>query len=334
MRRFAVVLAAVFATVLGLLPATLGAQTTDSYAPDRPEAGSVEKIREYTTSEEFLPRSVAYVPDSDRVPSPTEVLGHLVGAPEELSSVAQIHAYFRKLAATSDRIRIETIGTSEEGREILLAAISSAENLGKLERWRDITAKLSDPRTVSRTEMEALAAEGKPMYHLLGGLHSPETGSPEMLMELAYRLIVSDKPEIQAIRDRVIVLMTPVVEVDGRDRQVQWYYRHLRGNTRPFRELEQFDNPPYWGKYALHDNNRDGMQLTLALTRAVHGAYYRYHPQVVHDLHESVPLLYVSTGHGPYTRAADPLTVSEWTQFAYHETGALQAQGLPGVWTW
>src|SRR5678816_3522619 len=87
------------------------AQTPDSYAPDRPEPGSVEKIREYTTAPEYLPRSVAYVPASDHVPSPTSVLGHLVGAPGELSSVAQVHDYFRKLAAAaSDRVCIETIG--------------------------------------------------------------------------------------------------------------------------------------------------------------------------------------------------------------------------------
>jgi hypothetical protein len=95
------------------------AQSAEEFAPDRPEPGSVERIREYTTAPEYLPRSVAYVPDSDRVPSPAEVLGHEVGAPGELSNVATIHAYFRKLAATSDRVRVETIGTSEEGREIL-----------------------------------------------------------------------------------------------------------------------------------------------------------------------------------------------------------------------
>ena len=111
---------------------------------------------------------------------------------------------------------------------------------------------------------------------------------------------------------------------------MDWYYRHLRGRDLPIEELAKFSSPPYWGHYVYHDNNRDGMQLTLALTRAIHGAYYQYRPQVVHDLHESLPLLYISTGHGPYSRAIDPVTVNEWTQFAHHEVSELQSQGAAG----
>lgn len=305
-----------------------------SWAPDRPEPGSVEKIREFTTSPEFLPESVSYVPDSETVPSPTKVLGHLVGAPDELTRTADIHAYYRRLAAASDRVRVEVIGKSEEGREILLVAVSDAANLAGLERLKAITAALADPRKTSRPDARRLVAEGKVFYWLTGGLHSTETGSPEMLMELAYRLAVSEKPEIRSIRENAVVLITPVTETDGRDRMVEWYYRHLKGKKLPYEELSEFDSPPYWGHYVFHDNNRDGMQLTQALTRAIHEGYFAYHPQVLHDLHESVPLLYMSTGTGPYSRAADAVTVSEWTQFSYHEAGRLAAQGLPGVWTW
>ncbi len=306
----------------------------EPWLPDRPEAGSVEKIREYTTAPEFLPESVSYVPDSDSVPSPTEVLGHLAGAPDELSRVADVHGYFRRLDETSDRVQVQVIGTSEEGREMLLAMISDPENLAGLERWKDVTARLADPRRTSREEARGLAEEGKVFYWLTGGLHSRETGSPEMLMELAYRLAVSEKPEIQAIRRNTIVLITPVTEPDGRDRMVDWYYRHVRGRKLSWEELGEIMGPPYWGHYVHHDNNRDGMQVTQALTRAVHETYYAFHPQVMHDLHESLPLLYIMTGYGPYNRAIDPVTISEWTQLGYHEAGALAAQGLPGVWTW
>jgi len=305
-----------------------------SWAPDRAEAGSVERIREYTTAPEFLPETVAYVPDSETVPSPTEVLGRIVGTPGELDKTAEVNGYFKKLAETSDRVRVQTIGTSEEGREILLAVISDPANLAAVDRFKEITGKLSDPRRTSRDEARRLSEEGKVFYWLLGGLHSTETGSPEMLMELAYRLAASERPEIQEIRRNTIVLITPVVETDGRDRVVEWYYRHLQGKKLPYGELSEFDSPPYWGHYAFHDNNRDGMQLALALTRAVNGAYYDFHPQVMHDLHESVPLLYISTGHGPYSHAADPVTISEWTQLGNHEAGELAALGLPGVWTW
>lgn len=314
-------------------PAAEPAVAAEDFSPDRPEPGSVEKIKEYTTASEFLPAPVSYVPESDTVPSPGDVLGRIVGTPDELSKVAEVHGYFRRLDEASDRVELRTIGTTEEGREILLALISDPENLADLERWKEITARLADPRRTSRDEARQLADEGKVLYHLIGGLHSPETGSPEMLMELAYRLAVSERSEIQEIRKNAVVLITPVMEPDGRDRVVEWYYRHLKGKKLPYEELREFGGPPYWGHYAFHDNNRDGMQRTLALTRALHGAYYEFHPQVMHDLHESVPLLYIMTGYGPYNRAIDPVTISEWTQLGFHEAGSLAALGLPGVWT-
>ncbi|MFL6193916.1 MAG: M14 family zinc carboxypeptidase [Thermoanaerobaculia bacterium] len=317
-----------------LAPWALCAQEDGPWAPDRPEPGSVEKIKEFTTGPEFLPESVAYVPDSDTVPSPTKALGHLAGAPDELSRVADVHNYFRKLDEASDRVQVRVIGTTEEGREILLAMVSDAENLAALDRYKEITARLADPRRTPRDEARRLAGEGKVFYWLTGGLHSSETGSPEMLMELAYRLAVSEKPEIQRIRRNAIVMITPVTEPDGRDRQVDWYYRHVKGRKGSWEEIAEVLSPPYWGHYVFHDNNRDGMQVTQALTRAVHETYYELHPQVMHDLHESVPLLYIMTGYGPYNRAIDPVTINEWTQLGYHEAGALSAEGLPGVWTW
>ena len=193
---------------------------TGSWAPDRPEPGSVEKIKEYTTAPEYLPESVSYVPDSETVPLPTKALGHLAGAPDELSRVKDVHDYFRRLAGATDRVQVKVIGTSEEGREMIVALVSDPENLAAIDRYRDVTARLADPRRTPREEARRLAAEGKLFYWFTGGLHSTETGSPEMLMELAYRLAVSEKPEIQAIRKNTIVMITPVTEPDGRDRQV------------------------------------------------------------------------------------------------------------------
>jgi zinc carboxypeptidase len=305
-----------------------------AFAPDAPEPGSVEEIRRFTTDAKYLPASVSYVPDSATVPSPKKVLGHLVGAPGILSRTADVHRYFRALDAASDRVSLFTIGKSEEGRDIVLAAISDAANLADLDRLRGYTAALADPRTCDRAQMEAIVAKAKPIYYLNGGLHSPETGSPEMLMELAHRLATSERPEIRRIREKTIVLVNPVSEPDGRDRVVEWYDRYAKGRGYTWDEMSELGDVPYWGHYAFHDNNRDGIQVTLELTKAVNRMYWDWHPTVVHDLHESIPLLYIMTGHGPYSEAIDPVTVAEWTQFAYHESSALQADGLPGVWTW
>ncbi len=151
-------------------------------------------------------------------------------------------------------------------------------------------------------------------------------------MELAYRLAVSNEPRIQNIRDHVIVLINPVAEPDGRDRAVDWFYRHLKGKT-DFDNLPPID-PPYWGKYVFHDNNRDLVQRKLALTRASEDAFLKWHPVVFHDLHESIPLLSIWTGTGPYNIHLDPITTSEWHAIAFSEVTELTSLGMPGVWTW
>ncbi len=308
------------------------AATPDPYAPDVPEPGSVEAIREATTEDRFLNPWVAYVPDSANVPSPTDYLGHIAGAPGELSRTTQIYGYMRALAEASPRVRVETIGETEEGREIMIVIVSDDGTIADLDRYRGATASLSDPRGCDESCLENTLGWAKPIYFLNGGLHSTETGSPEMLMELAYRLAVSERSEIRQIRERVIVLMNPVSEPDGRDRTVDWYYRYLKGKTdydhRPRR------SPPYWGKYVFHDNNRDSHQRALALTRADQDAFHRWHPQVVHDLHESIPLLCIWTGTGPYNKYMDPILVGEWHQMAFHEVRAMSSLGMPGVWTW
>ncbi len=151
-------------------------------------------------------------------------------------------------------------------------------------------------------------------------------------MELVYRLAVSEAPWIKEIRDRVIVLINPVSEADGRDRMVDWFYRHLKGKT-DFENLPPRD-PPYWGKYVVHDNNRDAVQRKLALTRATQDAFLRWHPVVVHDLHESIPLLSIWTGTGPYNPNIDPVAMTEWHAIAFHEVTNLTGFGMPGVWTY
>jgi hypothetical protein len=300
--------------------------------PDTPEPGSTEAIAAATTEPRFLTPWVSYVPHHPNIPSPAKHLGHIVGAPGELSNTATIYAYYRTLAAATRRVRVEVIGKSEEGRDILLVIVGDEKSLDELERHRQAMADLADPRRTDERRAEELIASAKPFYMLHGGLHSSETGSPEMLMELAHRLVVSDAPYVREIRDKLIVLINPAAEPDGRDRMVEWFYRHLKGKT-DFENLPPL-SPPYWGKYVRHDNNRDGVQRKLALTRATQDAFLKWHPIVVHDLHESVPLLSIWTGTGPYNVNLDPSTFSEWHTIAFHEVATLTALGLPGVWTY
>src|SRR5213592_3259273 len=181
------------------------------------------KIRELTTEPRFNTELTDHLPTDSRVPSPLKVLGYVPGTVGRLSYVADITRYFRALDEASPRVRVFDMGKSDEGRPMIVAAIADSATITRLEHYRDITAALADPRRVAADTARRLIAAGKPIYYLTGSIHSPETGSPEMLMELAYRLAVEDTPFIRQIRDSVITLITPVTELDGRDKQVDVY---------------------------------------------------------------------------------------------------------------
>src|SRR5579863_3967747 len=217
------------------------------------DAAYTAKIRQYTTEKFFSTELVDHLPASDSVPTPEKVLGYIVGTPQKLTYTKDIYRYMRALEQATPRVKVFSIGRSEEGRETLLVAVSDEANISKLDRYRDITARLADPRKTPDAEARQLIDEGLPMYWASGSIHSPETGSPEMLMELAYRLAVEDSPLIQNIRKNSIVLITPVLEVDGRDRMVDTYNYHLAHPDQPQMNLL------YWGHYVAHDNNRDGI---------------------------------------------------------------------------
>jgi Zinc carboxypeptidase len=305
--------------------------STNPYAPDTPETGSVEAVTKYTTDPKFLSSWVAYVPASASVTSPTKYLKRLVGTPGELTRTKQIYGYMRELDKASPRVQVSTIGKTEEGRDILLVAIADEAGLRDLDRLKAATAALADPRKTTPEQAEQIIATARPIYYFNAGLHSTELGSPEMVMELAYRLAVSEQPMIERIRRNLVVLINPVSEPDGRDKAVDWFYRYQKGKTDP-------DNlppgSPYWGHYVYHDNNRDTHQKALEITRAVHRMFYDYHPTVVHDLHESIPLLHTWNGTGPFNTNLDPILINEWFEMAFAEIRTLSSLGMPGVWTW
>ncbi len=293
----------------------------------RDDEGYTKKIREFTTEKQFLTDLVDHLPASASVPTPEKVLGHIVGAPDILDYCADIYRYYDELARTTPRVKVFRVGKSEEGRDFLLVAVSDEANITQLDRLREITGKLSDPRKINDAEAQQLIAAGKPIYWASGSIHSPETGSPEMLMELAYRLAVEDTPMIQNIRKNAVFLITPVVEVDGHDRMVDWANYHKANPDKPLPDLV------YWGHYVQHDNNRDSLAMGLKLSQVMMKNFLYWHPQVLHDLHESIPYLYTSTGTGPYNAWLDPMVISEWQKLANYEVEQLTERGLPGVWT-
>jgi hypothetical protein len=298
---------------------------------------------------------VDHLPLVPGVPTPRDVLGYHIGAPRTLTYYADQLKYYRALAKATPRVRVETIGRSDEGRELVVVWISSEANLQRLEQNRKNLARIADPRGMKDADVKALLAQTRPHYHLMGGLHSGETGPSEMLMELAYRLATETSPIITQIRDELFVSITPAADADGRDRNVDWFKRGLllaqptvtaqapsaaapNDTTRrpaaaaPEARPASGGSVPYWGKYVYHDNNRD-INVKLVQMRAIVDWYFTAFPPIMHDLHEAQPLLYTYTGGPPQNPNLDPILFAELPWFGNWEMAQLTKWGMPGVYT-
>src|SRR6186713_3355639 len=319
----------VFVLSLSTFATVASAQIKPGRDPNQPiDQEYTNKIREYTTAPYFNSPLTDYLPASSDVPTPKAVLGDVAGAPGKLPYAEDVYKYMRMLERASPRVKVFSIGTTEEGREMIAVAVASEQLISKLDENRARLTKLADPRTINMDEAEAdrLVAASFPVYYITGTIHSTETGSPTALMELAYRLVVDNSPYVKSIRDSVLTLITPVVEVDGRNRMVDVYNWHLAHPNQNWPGLV------YWGHYVAHDNNRDAIGLSLKLTRNVLSTYLQWKPQVIHDLHESVPYLYDNTiGDGPYNAWVDPILTDERQMIGWHNVSEMTKFGMPGV---
>lgn len=303
---------------------------TSAAAQQPIDSAYTAKIKEHLQDARITTELVDHLPASSTVPTPLKFHGRIVGTPGELTYTKDIYRYFDALAkAAPTRARYWSIGKSEEGRDMVVLAISSEENIRELDRHKANIAALTDPRKTTDAQAKALIAETKPIYWVTTGMHSTETGGPETVQELAYRLIVQETPFVQNIRNNVITMITPVIEPDGRDKQVDTYYFNKKRDSGDVRLPLM-----YWGKYVAHDNNRDHMGQFLALSKNVTKHFLEWHPVIMHDLHESVSYLYASTGTGPYNEAIDAITVDEWWMLAKNDVSEMTKRGVPGVWTY
>ncbi len=247
---------------------------------------------------------------------------------KQLTYYADVLRYYDTLAAHTGRVKVMRIGKTEEGRDSVIVFVGSEDSIAHLDEERKNLARLADPRGLSDAEAHELIAKTKPIYTLSGGLHSAELGPPEMLMELAYRLVTEDSPLIEKIRSEVIVAIMPVADPDGRDRSIDWYYAHNVDVT----DYEKMTGVPYWGKYTKHDDNRDINYAGMANQNFLRW-YLEWHPPIMHDLHESVPFLYIYSGQAPQNPLWDPIVYGELPMLANWDMSRLTSYGMPGVWT-
>ena len=233
--------------------------------PDRVDAAYTKLIGEALRDPRITTEFVDYLPASDKGPTPYKHFGHIIGAWFILDKSEDMNKYLEAIAvAAPNRAKYMTIGKSEEGRNMSAIIIANEETMKNLDRYKGYLASLTDPRKTTQAQAEQIIKVAKPIYWLTSGMHSTETGGPQVLMELAYRLVVSEQPMIKGIRDNVITIITPVVETDGRDKVVDAY-----NYSKAHPGVSRNNLMMYWGKYVQHDNNRDGMGQFLQLTRNI-----------------------------------------------------------------
>ncbi len=220
---------------------------------------------------------------SAATPTPREHFGYTPGDDYKLAGFSEVSGYFRKLAATSGRIKLEVIGRSAEGRDLLAAFISSEENIKNLDRYREINRRLA-LGLATPSEARQLAAQGKAIVWIDSGLHATEVAPVQHAPHLAYRMLTAEDEETRRIRENVILIQVPVINPDGLDLVASWYKQNL-GTQHELAPLTKL-----YHKYAGHDNNRDWFMLNLVETRHVSRVLFReWFPHVVYNQHQVAP---------------------------------------------
>src|SRR5215510_12337897 len=240
------------------------------------------------------------------VPTPSEFLGFEVGADRTLADYRQIVSYFKALAAAApDRVELEMLGKTTLGEEMIMAVISSPDNLRNKARYKEIARKLADPRGMSKEEIDALAREGKIILLLTCNIHSTEIGSSQMAMEWAYNLATAQDEETKRRLNDAIVLLVPSLNPDGQIMVTEWYRKYLGT------KYEGGPMPYLYHHYVGHDNNRDWYMLTQAETKNVNRmVYHEWFPEFWLDEHQMGsygPRIYIPPNADPVAKLVNPL---------------------------
>jgi hypothetical protein len=263
------------------------------------------------------------------VPAPESHFGHRMGADRKLLDWAKVVSYFDALERTSDRIRVEELGKSTQGRPFIAATIAAPDTIRNLDRYRDIQTRLADPRRTPELEAEKLISQGKTVVLITCSIHATEVASTATAIEFAYKLLTEDKPKFQAILQNTIFVLVPSLNPDGVDIVTQWYRKTL---GTPF---EGKSPPELYHQYVGHDNNRDWYifsqvetQLTIAKLHNV------WHPQIVYDVHQQgayASRMFVPPWLDPIDPNIDPIIAQLCNAIGAGMAADLTSAGKTGV---
>lgn len=265
------------------------------------------------------------------VPRPADIIGFEPGTDYRLLTSDQIVRYFRALDEASDRILVEEIGRTAGGRPIILALISSEENLGRLDEIKTINRRLALARGLSGDEAVKLSREGVATVWIDGGLHALELGGSHLMPALAYWLVTDESPEAQRIRANVLLLLNPDMNPDGLDIVSSWYEQHV-GTA-----FETASIPEAAHAYVGNDINRDWYMFTQAESRAVARVlYHEWFPQILFNQHQGGPYptrQWVAPAVDPLNPNLDPLMVAAFRHIGEYQLARFMKEGKPGVAT-
>jgi hypothetical protein len=268
---------------------------------------------------------------AQKAPAPIDVLGFTPGDDKKLASWNQIVDYFKKLDAGSDRVKFEEIGKTTMGAPFVYATISAPENLKNLEEYKQINAKLADPRIIKNNAKlaQSLIKQGKTIVLITCGIHSTEVGSTLSSMLIAHRLATSSEPEISRILENTIILLVPSLNPDGVDIVKNWYDKTLGT------KFEGTTPPELYHKYVGHDNNRDWYAFTQVETQlTVDKIHNQWHPQIVNDIHQqgaNGARLFVPPYMKPVEPNVPPQIIEGYTELGNYIAGEMTRAGFAGI---
>ncbi|MDP2959607.1 MAG: M14 family metallopeptidase [Longimicrobiales bacterium] len=265
------------------------------------------------------------------ITEPVKFFGHQIGADYVLPTYQQLVAYWQQLEAESDRLTVVDIGKTAEGRTQYMAIVTSPENHRNLERYRQIAGRLATAEGLDDAEARRLAAEGKAVVWIDGGLHASEVLGAQQLIEISHRLVSGTDPETRRILDDVIVLLVQA-NPDGMELVSNWYMREPEPTRRTFMTV-----PTLYQKYIGHDNNRDFYASTQPETENMNRVlYHTWFPQVLYNHHQTGPMgqvMFAPPFRDPYPPTLHPMVRTGIELFGAAMHGRFIAENKPGVGT-
>jgi len=263
------------------------------------------------------------------VPPPESVFGFTAGADYKLATYDQSIEYFKKLAAASRHIKLMEAGKTSQGRTMYFALISTPENLAKIDRYREIWQRLAHPQGLTDAEAQRLAAEGKALVHIDGGLHATEVAGPQHTPLLAYDLLSKvNEPATRAMLDNVVLMLWPTINPDGQQMVAEWYMKNV---GTPY-ELSGL--PRLYQEYVGHDNNRDAYMLNMIESRAIEHTWRQWEPQIVYVHHQSGPFptrIWLPPFSEPVGVEAPAVIAREVNMLGMAMAKGLDEKGQPGA---